>query len=141
LTSTNCKPRYSACAAPRLACTGGKCRFSTILSGVICALAIKWPERVAALVFFSTYTIDKLPQGGMDFWYIAPRNGHITIYTEKSLQQLFSRFELSVHHFGNGYHLAYRELPEWVNLDVFSVIHRRGRVRRYLKKLKSRLSR
>ena len=50
----------------------------------------------------------------LEWWYVAPRNGHVTLHTEKSLRLLASRFDLrmlsnpaaSVHYF-------WRETPPW----------------------------
>ena len=64
---------------------------------------------------FSTLTIDGLPDGGIGFWYISPRNGHVTIYTQKSLDVLFLKFGYSLHHFNNLMHLAYRKIPPWLS--------------------------
>ncbi|HEY4354033.1 MAG TPA: class I SAM-dependent methyltransferase, partial [Paraburkholderia sp.] len=65
-------------------------------------------------MLFSTLTIDHLPPRAMDFWYIAPRNGHITIYTQQSLQSLFARFGYRVLHFNPNFHLALKEAPDWL---------------------------
>lgn len=81
------------------------------------------------LIFFSTYVIDKIPPRSMDFWYLSPRNGHITIHTESSLQALSRRFDLRLHHFGNGFHLAYRHLPSWVDLRFFDELYAPGGIR------------
>jgi len=52
----------------------------------------------------------------LEWWYVAPRNGHVTIHTEKSLRLLASRANLrmcsnptaSVHYF-------WRERPAWAD--------------------------
>jgi 2-polyprenyl-3-methyl-5-hydroxy-6-metoxy-1,4-benzoquinol methylase len=66
------------------------------------------------VMLFSTLTIDHLPPRAMDFWYIAPRNGHITIHTTQSLQILFATFGYRVHHFNQHLHLAIKEAPAWL---------------------------
>ncbi|WP_345814691.1 class I SAM-dependent methyltransferase [Paraburkholderia sp. PREW-6R] len=66
------------------------------------------------VMLFSTVTIDALPQRAMDYWYIAPRNGHITIHTTRSLQILFATCGYRIHHFNQDLHLAIRELPDWL---------------------------
>lgn len=40
---------------------------------------------------FSTLTMDKLPARSCDHWYIAPRNGHISLHTSDSLRHLAAR--------------------------------------------------
>ncbi|BCZ79393.1 hypothetical protein PTKU64_30680 [Paraburkholderia terrae] len=63
---------------------------------------------------FSTWTIDDLPPRSSNFHYFAPRNGHVTVHTRKSLTILAARCRLKVHHFGPGQHLIYGSLPSWL---------------------------
>lgn len=77
------------------------------------ALAFLKPE--TGMMLFSTLTIDTLPPRAIGFNYIAPRNGHITIYTKKALAILCERFGYKVHHLNDGLHLAYKTLPQFVN--------------------------
>ncbi|KLV72159.1 class I SAM-dependent methyltransferase [Citrobacter sp. MGH110] len=58
--------------------------------------------------FFSTLTNDLHLAELMNFWYIAPRNGHITIHSNKSLDVLFAKFGMKVKHISELYHLAYK---------------------------------
>jgi SAM-dependent methyltransferase len=58
--------------------------------------------------FFSTLTNDLHQNELMNFWYIAPRNGHVTLYSEKSLDILFKTFGMRVKHISELYHLAYK---------------------------------
>lgn len=60
------------------------------------------------VVLFSTLALDTAGPRAVDHWYVAPRNGHITIHTRASLQALFARLGWQVHHFGDAYHLAHR---------------------------------
>ena len=66
------------------------------------------------VMMFSTLTIDHLAPRSMDDWYIAPRNGHITLYTKQSLKTLFAGLGYRVHHFTAGLHLAVRDDPDWL---------------------------
>jgi SAM-dependent methyltransferase len=45
-----------------------------------------------ARIALSTNLADDLGTQNMDWWYIAPRNGHISIHTQASLRALFARF-------------------------------------------------
>ena len=107
-------------------------------------------ETTTPLIFFTTYTIDQLPPRNMDFWYLAPRNGHITVYTRASLDALFAHVGFNVHHYDSGWHLAYREVPSWVDLQMFAKmkrrhglhrlvvslgLHRQGRLRRGMRRI------
>lgn len=66
------------------------------------------------VMLFSTLTLGDMPPRAMHHWYIAPRNGHITIHTEESLQRLFAAFGYRVHTFDHNLHLAWREAPAWL---------------------------
>ena len=66
------------------------------------------------VILFSTLTIDNLPPRSLHFWYIAPRNGHVTIYTRQSLAALAGRFGKRIHHFNDGMHLCLTEPPAWL---------------------------
>lgn len=70
--------------------------------------------RPGGVMLFSTLTIDGLPPRALHHWYIAPRNGHVTIYTKRSLALLAARFGRRVHHFDSVYHLCYAEIPRWL---------------------------
>jgi 2-polyprenyl-3-methyl-5-hydroxy-6-metoxy-1,4-benzoquinol methylase len=66
------------------------------------------------VLLFSTLVVDALPPHHVGFWYIAPRNGHVTIYTKKSLQTLFGSLGCRVHHFNETMHMAFQTLPPWL---------------------------
>lgn len=65
-------------------------------------------------LLFTTLTADKLPPRAAHFWYIAPRNGHVTIHTRASLSRLFARFGWQVHHYNDLLHVAFRSVPAWL---------------------------
>lgn len=70
------------------------------------------------LLVFSTLTSDSLgPQWHPeDFWYAAPRNGHVCIYSKRALRHLL--YPLRVYHMGEGFHFAFSTCPKWVELSV-----------------------
>ncbi|WP_438393491.1 class I SAM-dependent methyltransferase [Caballeronia sp. DA-9] len=76
------------------------------------ALSMLSPRGV---LVFSTLTIDHVPARGMDNWYIAPRNGHITLYTRRALLTLFEGEGYRVHHFNNNLHMALNHDPDWLS--------------------------
>ncbi|WP_337690575.1 class I SAM-dependent methyltransferase [Mycetohabitans sp. B46] len=63
---------------------------------------------------FSTYTSDNILAHDVGHWYVAPRNGHVTIYTRRALAQLFSGYGWSVRHLSDGLHIAFHRLPSWL---------------------------
>lgn len=56
--------------------------------------------------YFSTGTHDSVSHQGMNNWYIAPRNGHITLYSEAALNMLFTAHGYQITHLNEWYHVA-----------------------------------
>lgn len=73
------------------------------------ALALLEPEGV---LLFSTLLMEQADRRLMDHWYIAPRNGHITLHTRRSLAHLFAEHGCQVNHLSNSLHLAKRHHHE-----------------------------
>jgi 2-polyprenyl-6-hydroxyphenyl methylase/3-demethylubiquinone-9 3-methyltransferase len=48
-----------------------------------------------------------------NWWYIGPRNGHVSIYSEASLQHLATQAGYQFGHFNEGLHLLCREIPSF----------------------------
>lgn len=67
------------------------------------------------LIMFSTYCSDGEIQRGqpLTWWYAAPRNGHISLFSQSSLRLMFSRYGFIAHSIDANLHLAFRSLPEW----------------------------
>jgi len=57
-------------------------------------------------LLFSTLLLDQMPRQSTDHWYIAPRNGHISLHSSSSLKKLFSRLGWSVRSFNANLHIA-----------------------------------
>ena len=66
------------------------------------------------VMLFSTIAIDALPPRSVQFWYVSPRNGHLTIHTRRSLALLASRFGRRMHHYSDGVHLCLADRPAWL---------------------------
>ena len=66
-------------------------------------------------VFFSTLTQpDEFERLGMSWWYVGPRNGHISIFSRQALAMVWARFGFRTASFNAGTHIAFRTLPpEW----------------------------
>ncbi len=59
-------------------------------------------------LLFSTLLLDGLKPQSTDHWYIAPRNGHISLHTRASLGLLFTQLGWSVQSLNTNLHLAER---------------------------------
>jgi 2-polyprenyl-6-hydroxyphenyl methylase/3-demethylubiquinone-9 3-methyltransferase len=46
---------------------------------------------------------------GLSWWYAAPRNGHVSLYSATSLEKLAERFGFQIHSLDQSYHVLYRQ--------------------------------
>lgn len=69
------------------------------------------------LILFSTLLSDGhiLPGEPLTWWYAAPRNGHIALFSAQSLSLCLQRKGFHLASFSDGAHMAYRELPTWAS--------------------------
>jgi SAM-dependent methyltransferase len=67
------------------------------------------------IVLFSTLVSDEeiRPNKPIKWWYAAPRNGHISLYSRKSLGLLANRMSLNFRSFSNNFHTLFRTVPAW----------------------------
>ena len=67
------------------------------------------------LIFFSTGIHDNqiTSEKRLDWWYVAPRNGHITIYSHTSLQILANKHGLKFGSMGSSFHCYWNNFPSW----------------------------
>ena len=57
-------------------------------------------------IVFSTLVNDVIGLQGVNHWYIVPRNGHVCMYSLKSLEIMFDKLGMTVHHIDSGNHIA-----------------------------------
>jgi 2-polyprenyl-6-hydroxyphenyl methylase/3-demethylubiquinone-9 3-methyltransferase len=70
-------------------------------------------------IFYSTLLQpDDFPKRGMSWWYVGPRNGHISIFTRQALAAAWAKHGFKTASFSDGIHLAFRTLPETWNMMV-----------------------
>jgi Methyltransferase domain len=70
-------------------------------------------------VFYSTLTQPAdFDKHGMSWWYVAPRNGHISIFTKQSLVVAWGRHGFKTAALNDGVHIAFRTLPEHWGISV-----------------------
>ena len=67
------------------------------------------------VLLFSTLTSDgAISQGKpLDWWYAAPRNGHISLFSRESLARLAKQHGLHYQITQQGTHAFWKELPPW----------------------------
>ena len=67
------------------------------------------------VVFFTTLLADQyvLANQRLNWWYAAPRNGHISLYTKASLAILAKQHGLNFHSFSPLVHVFYYSMPAW----------------------------
>jgi len=64
------------------------------------------------LVIFSTLVQPAdFDKEGLDWWYVGPRNGHISLFSKEALAQAWRRQGFSFGSFSSNLHIACRELP------------------------------
>lgn len=80
------------------------------LMATLCAL--RAPD---GLVLFSTRLSDGYiqPNQKLKWWYAAPRNGHISLFSKASLGMLAKKYALNLHSFSEGTHLMFETIPPW----------------------------
>jgi len=50
---------------------------------------------------------------GLNWWYVGPRNGHISIFSRKSLTAAWRSFGFTVGSFNDNFHVAFRRVPDF----------------------------
>ena len=68
----------------------------------------------SGVVIFSTLTQPAdMEERGVNWWYIGPRNGHVSIYTRKSLKTVIEAAGLGFGSFSESWHLIFRNMPRF----------------------------
>lgn len=67
------------------------------------------------LILFTTLLSDGeiVPGEKLSWWYAAPRNGHISLYSSKSLALLGSTHGFRFVSFSNAFHAYFTQVPAW----------------------------
>jgi len=64
-------------------------------------------------VFYSTLTQPgDFDHKGMSWWYVGPRNGHVSIFTKQALAAAWAKFGFKTASLNDGIHLSFRTLPD-----------------------------
>jgi hypothetical protein len=71
----------------------------------------------SGLVLFSTLVSDGqiAPNHRINWWYASPRNGHISLFSKKSLTHLAGSYQLNFGSFSDGFHCYVKgtQMPDW----------------------------
>lgn len=69
------------------------------------------------IVLFSTLLSDGNinPNQRLSWWYASPRNGHISLFSKKSLAILAQKNGFKFGSFSKGLHVFFKEVPPWAN--------------------------
>jgi SAM-dependent methyltransferase len=69
------------------------------------------------IVLFSTLLSDGniKPNQRLLWWYASPRNGHISLFSKKSLTLLADDFSFKFGSFSVGFHVFFRNIPSWAS--------------------------
>ncbi|MCE1228644.1 MAG: class I SAM-dependent methyltransferase [Firmicutes bacterium] len=72
------------------------------------------------LVLFSTLLSDGNihSKQRLEWWYASPRNGHISLFSKKSLDLLSEKYGWQLASFSDSLHLFYRVLPPWATPHI-----------------------
>lgn len=69
------------------------------------------------LVLFSTLLSDGHihARQRLSWWYASPRNGHISLFSKKSLEQLAGQNAVNIASFSAGFHVMFTNIPPWAS--------------------------
>lgn len=78
-------------------------------------MMVQFLEEDGAVLFSTLIIPDDVVETGIDkWWYCAPRNGHISFFTSRSIATIAARHGLKAGSFNDGTHFFYRhDLPPW----------------------------
>lgn len=67
------------------------------------------------LAFFTTYAQPAdFDQHGLNWWYVGPRNGHVSIFSKQALKTAWNRHGYKFVSLRDNIHIAFRMLPEFL---------------------------
>tara|TARA_B110000503_G_C6959247_1_gene334307 strand:- start:162 stop:734 length:573 start_codon:yes stop_codon:yes gene_type:complete len=69
------------------------------------------------MIIFSTLLSDKhiTDNGKLDWWYASPRNGHISLFSRRSITLMAEKFTYQFGSFDNGMHVLCKKIPQWAS--------------------------
>lgn len=70
-------------------------------------------EEAGAVLFSTVLQPDDIAAQGVGWWYAAPRNGHVSLHTQHSLEIITTRHGFAMGSFNETLHMAWRNLPDF----------------------------
>jgi 2-polyprenyl-3-methyl-5-hydroxy-6-metoxy-1,4-benzoquinol methylase len=68
----------------------------------------------SGMIFFSTLLQPAdIDRQGLNWWYAAPRNAHVSLHTKMSLHKIGQRFGFHFGSFTESYHVFFRQVPDF----------------------------
>jgi SAM-dependent methyltransferase len=69
----------------------------------------------SGIVLFSTLLSDEnlLPNQRITWWYASPRNGHISLFSRRSLEIVAQKRGMQFRSFSPGFHILFTQIPAW----------------------------
>ncbi|SGZ90176.1 HlpA protein [Bathymodiolus thermophilus thioautotrophic gill symbiont] len=69
------------------------------------------------IVLFSTLLSDGNLEKNkrINWWYVSPRNGHISVFSKNSLAILAKNHQFNTNSFSAGFHILFKQIPNWAS--------------------------
>jgi Methyltransferase domain len=67
------------------------------------------------LLFFTLTQPTHFDELGLRWWYVGPRNGHVSLYSRRSLAILFEKSGMRLVSLSDLVHMAFRKLPAFAS--------------------------
>lgn len=67
------------------------------------------------MILFSTLLSDGNIKANqrLNWWYAAPRNGHISLFSQASLSLLAKKYQFTLASYSTGFHVMFKQIPTW----------------------------
>jgi 2-polyprenyl-6-hydroxyphenyl methylase/3-demethylubiquinone-9 3-methyltransferase len=78
----------------------------------------------SGIVYFTTLPLPKdFEECGVFWWYISPRAGHISIFSEESLVMAWNKRGFTLVNFDESHFFAFREKPNFAAIQILNMIN------------------
>jgi len=74
---------------------------------------VKCSAEPGAILFSTLVLPADFDKQRLNWWYVGPRNGHISLFTRRALELAWQRHGFALASFNDNYHVAFRQLPDF----------------------------